>query len=87
MQNLGPDPVTGQAGIPEVGVRSVAAPVLDPAGNVVASVCVGGPIFRVTEADLRGRLADLVSATAEEISAELLRRSDPNGRSDDRAAQ
>jgi DNA-binding IclR family transcriptional regulator len=71
----------------DVGVRSVAAPVLDRAGNVVASVCVGGPIFRVSEADLRGRLADLVSATAERISAELVRRSDPDGRADDRAAQ
>jgi IclR family transcriptional regulator, acetate operon repressor len=71
----------------EVGVRSVAAPVLDPAGNVVASVCVGGPIFRVSEDDLRGRLADLVTATAEQISAELMRRSDPDGRADDRAAQ
>jgi IclR family acetate operon transcriptional repressor len=71
----------------EVGVRSVAAPVLDPAGNVVASVCVGGPIFRVSEDDLRGRLADLVTATAEEISAELLRRSDPDGRTNERAAQ
>ena len=56
----------------EVGVRSVAAPVLDPEGNVVASVCVGGPSFRITEKDLRGRLADLVTATAEEISAELI---------------
>jgi DNA-binding IclR family transcriptional regulator len=71
----------------EVGVRSVAAPVLDAAGNVVASVCVGGPIFRVSEDDLRGRLADLVSSTAEQISAELARRSDPEGRTDDRAAQ
>jgi DNA-binding IclR family transcriptional regulator len=71
----------------DVGVRSVAAPVLDRAGNVVASVCVGGPIFRVSEADLRGRLADLVSATAERISAELVRRSDPDGRADDQAAQ
>jgi hypothetical protein len=32
-------------------------------------------------------LADLVSATAERISAELVRRSDPDGRADDQAAQ
>jgi DNA-binding IclR family transcriptional regulator len=71
----------------EVGVRSVAAPVLDPEGNVVASVCIGGPSFRVSEEDLRGRLADLVSAAAEQISAELARRSDSVAYTDDRAAQ
>jgi len=61
----------------ELGVRSVAAPVLDPSGNVVASVCVGGPIFRFTEEDLRGKFADLACETAEAISAELLRRFKP----------
>ena len=71
----------------EVGVRSVAAPVLDPEGNVVASVCVGGPSFRMTEEDLRGRLADLVTATAGEISAELIRRSVVDAATDDREAQ
>jgi IclR family acetate operon transcriptional repressor len=71
----------------ELGVRSVAAPVMDHEGNVVASVCIGGPSFRVSEDDLRGRLADLVSATAEQISAELAHRSDSEGSTDDRAAQ
>lgn len=71
----------------ELGVRSIAAPVLDAAGNVVASVCVGGPIFRVTEEDLRGRFADLVSATAEAISAELLRRFQPVEPADQRDAR
>jgi IclR family transcriptional regulator, acetate operon repressor len=61
----------------ELGVRSVAAPVLDPSGNVVASVCVGGPIFRVSEDDLRHKFADLVCATAEAISTELLKRTKP----------
>ncbi|MGE0219622.1 IclR family transcriptional regulator [Mycolicibacterium sp.] len=61
----------------ELGVRSVAAPVLDAQGSVVASVCVGGPIFRVSEEDLRGKFADMVCATAEAISAELLRRFKP----------
>lgn len=61
----------------ELGVRSVAAPVLDPSGNVVASVCVGGPIFRFSEEDLRGKFADLACETAEAISAELLRRFKP----------
>lgn len=61
----------------ELGVRSVAAPVMDPGGNVVASVCVGGPIYRVSEQDLRGKFADMACATAEAISAELLRRYTP----------
>jgi IclR family transcriptional regulator, acetate operon repressor len=72
----------------ELGVRSVAAPVLDAAGNVVASVCVGGPIFRVSEKDLRGRFAELTIATANAISAALLQRSNPIARADyERAAQ
>jgi DNA-binding IclR family transcriptional regulator len=71
----------------ELGVRSIAAPVLDAAGNVVASVCVGGPIFRVSEKDLRGRFADAVSATAEAISAELLRRYGLNEPAEERNAQ
>lgn len=61
----------------ELGVRSVAAPVMDPAGNVVAAVCVGGPIFRVSEEELRGKFAQLVCATAEAMSAALLNRSRP----------
>jgi IclR family transcriptional regulator, acetate operon repressor len=61
----------------EQGVRSVAAPVFDAAGNVVASVCLGGPIFRISEDDLRGKFADLACATAAAISAEMLRRFRP----------
>lgn len=71
----------------ELGVRSVAAPVLDASGNVVASVCVGGPIFRVSEEDLRGKLAAQVCATAEAISAELLRKFKPLDAGDERSAQ
>lgn len=71
----------------ELGVRSIAAPVLDPAGNVVASVCVGGPIFRVSEDDLRGRLAEQVTATAEALSAELLTRYRPAEVDEERDAQ
>ncbi len=61
----------------ELGVRSIAAPVLDAAGNVVASVCVGGPIFRVSEEDLRTKFAEQVTGAAEAISAELIRRYQP----------
>jgi DNA-binding IclR family transcriptional regulator len=52
----------------ELGVRSVAAPVLDSGGTVVASVCVGGPVFRVSEDHLRHQFADLTRATAGEIT-------------------
>lgn len=55
----------------EIGVRSVAAPVLDSTGTAIAAVCVGGPIFRVTEEDLRHRLAELTRAAAGEITARL----------------
>lgn len=71
----------------ELGVRSIAAPVLDAAGNVVASVCAGGPIFRVAEQDLRGKFAERVGAAAEAISAELLRRYRPTEDADRRDAQ
>jgi IclR family acetate operon transcriptional repressor len=71
----------------ELGVRSVAAPVLDEGGNVVASVCVGGPIYRVSEDDLRGKFADLACAIAEAISAELLRRFKPTDSPSERTAQ
>ncbi len=55
----------------ETGVRSVSAPVLDGNRTAVAAVCVGGPIFRVTEEDLRGPLARLVRAASQEISSRL----------------
>ncbi len=53
----------------EIGVRSVAAPVLNREGVAIASVCVGGPIFRVSEEDLHGRLAELARATAASITS------------------
>ncbi|MFC9840580.1 IclR family transcriptional regulator [Rhodococcus sp. NPDC127530] len=57
----------------ELGVRSIAAPVFDATGAVVAAICVGGPIFRVTESDLRSRFADLVLDTAAKLTTELSR--------------
>lgn len=59
----------------EKGVRSVAAPVCGPNGDAVAAVCVGGPIFRVSENDLHGRLADLTKEAARAISDRLAERS------------
>lgn len=58
----------------ERGVRSVAAAVRGADGDAVAAVCVGGPIFRVTEQDLHGRLAELTMETARSISERLAER-------------
>ncbi|MBS3694160.1 IclR family transcriptional regulator [Rhodococcus qingshengii] len=64
----------------ELGVRSIAAPVFDSTGAVVASICVGGPIFRVSESDLRSRFADLVLNTSAQLTAALSRsRRSPGG--------
>ncbi|MFC9761049.1 IclR family transcriptional regulator [Rhodococcus jostii] len=62
----------------ELGVRSIAAPVFDATGAVAAAICVGGPIFRVTESDLRARFADLVLDTASKLTAELSRTRRPS---------
>ena len=64
----------------EAGVRSLAAPILDSSGTAIAAVCVGGPIFRISETDLRGRLADQVRATARAISQRLAERTAAAGR-------
>lgn len=63
----------------EAGVRSLAAPILDSSGTAVAAVCVGGPIFRISEADLRGHLADRVRQAAQEISRRLAERTTTGG--------
>ena len=55
------------AGERELGLNTVAAPVFDPAGHLVAAVAVSGPSFRMTRQQT-GRLADLVTGCAEEIS-------------------
>ena len=57
----------------EPGVASVSAPVLSPAGRIIAAVSVSGPIERLTRQP--GRLhAPAVMAAAERLS-EVLRRS------------
>ncbi len=57
----------------ELGVRSIAAPVFDATGSIAAAICVGGPIFRVSESDLRNRFAGPVLETAAKLGAELSR--------------
>jgi DNA-binding IclR family transcriptional regulator len=52
------------------GVASVSAPVRDPAGRVVAAVCVSGPIDRIGPRPGRRHGAAVVAA-ADEISARL----------------
>jgi DNA-binding IclR family transcriptional regulator len=55
------------AGEREVGLNTVAAPIVGPAGHLVAAVAVSGPSFRMTRPQT-GRLAELVTGCAEEIS-------------------
>src|SRR5215467_4133882 len=54
----------------EVGVRCVAAPVRDDAGDVVAAVGVAGPVSRLSKKAL-GAFMPHVIATAEAISTSL----------------
>ena len=51
-------------------IRSYAAPVLDHTGTALAAVSVGGPVYRVSDADGE-RLGAAVAATAARISAHL----------------
>jgi IclR family pca regulon transcriptional regulator len=55
----------------EVGVRSVAAPVCDSGGRIVAAVNVSVPSVRVSRAELESRLAPMVVETASRISQAL----------------
>ncbi|MEY4977348.1 MAG: hypothetical protein RIQ97_2543 [Pseudomonadota bacterium] len=54
----------------EQGMRSVAAPILDAQGQVVAAVGLAGPTQRVTKAGLR-KFAQAVEQTAAAISTRL----------------
>ena len=51
-------------------MRSVAAPILDAQGQVVAAVGLAGPTQRVTKAGLR-KFAQAVEQTAAAISTRL----------------
>ena len=54
----------------EDGLRSVAAPIRDISGKVIAAVSLAGPTQRLTKKDLRA-LAGQVMATADAISMRL----------------
>lgn len=54
----------------EIGMRSLAAPIRDADGRVVAAVGVAGPSQRLSE-DVLARFAPLVVNTAKLISARL----------------
>jgi IclR family KDG regulon transcriptional repressor len=54
----------------EVGVRSLAAPVRDHSGNVIAAISIAGPVQRLTKKVMTTFAPDVVSA-AEAISARL----------------
>jgi IclR family KDG regulon transcriptional repressor len=54
----------------EVGVRSLAAPVRDHAGNVIAATSIAGPAQRLTKKILATFAPDVISA-ADAISARL----------------
>ena len=54
----------------EAGMRSVAAPVRNETGNVVASVSIAGPVQRLTK-ETMSRYAPLVIKTADAISSRL----------------
>lgn len=56
----------------EVGVRSIAAPVLDADGIAVAAVCAGAPAFRCSVERLRTELASPVMTAARSLSAQLV---------------
>ncbi|HET7764119.1 MAG TPA: IclR family transcriptional regulator [Burkholderiales bacterium] len=54
----------------EVGLRSIAAPIRNDAGNVIAAISIAGPVHRMTKKTLLGWVRELVEA-AEAISQRL----------------
>ena len=54
----------------EVGLRSIAAPVRNDSGNVIAAISIAGPVHRLTRKTLLGWARELVEA-AEAVSQRL----------------
>jgi DNA-binding IclR family transcriptional regulator len=55
----------------DIGVRCIAAPILDSSGEAVATVGISGPAVRVTRERI-GALAALVVEAGKELTARLL---------------
>lgn len=56
----------------EIGVRSVAVPVLDPRGRPACAICITAPVFRVTRETLDSHVP-LLQELAREIEVKLPR--------------
>jgi len=54
----------------EPGGYSIVAPVRDSEGNVIASLCIGGPVFRLSDEQERQYIKSVLEAS-EEISAKM----------------
>jgi DNA-binding IclR family transcriptional regulator len=54
----------------ELGLHGVAAPVFDADGRCCAAICISGPSYRITEADL-DRLGTLCRQAADRVTAAL----------------
>ncbi|HUL91571.1 MAG TPA: IclR family transcriptional regulator [Burkholderiales bacterium] len=54
----------------EVGLRSIAAPIRNDSGNVIAAISIAGPVHRMTKKALLGWVRELVTA-AEAVSQRL----------------
>jgi len=46
----------------EVGLRSIAAPIRNDAGSVIAAISIAGPVHRMTRRTLLGWVRELVEA-------------------------
>jgi DNA-binding IclR family transcriptional regulator len=55
----------------EEEVKCVAAPVRDYTGQVIASICISGPIQRMSDKRIQDELLDLVKTAAQEVSSRL----------------
>jgi IclR family acetate operon transcriptional repressor len=71
----------------ELGVRCVAAPITNHAGEVVAAISVAGPADRMPRPLIESTMAATVAAAARAISAELGASSDSRPLESNRAAR
>jgi DNA-binding IclR family transcriptional regulator len=55
----------------ETAVRGLAAPVFNHTGNVIASLVISGPAFRLSDELIASELADMARSSARELSRRL----------------